>query len=158
MLFTVLLVGWERKWKKWCDEKHFTKGLVMTKEDNKNFKSSTKCWICDNDLRDHCHITGKYGGSAHRYCNINLKLNHKIPDVFHSLKNYDTHLIMQEQGKFNIIRNGLDLNEFNLIRDGLRKYLMYIFFEKGIKGGISSISNRYSKANNKYLKIYDPKQ
>ena len=35
---------------------------------------------------------------------------------------------------------------------------MYIFFEKGIKGGISNISNRYSKVNNKYLKSYEPKQ
>ena len=35
---------------------------------------------------------------------------------------------------------------------------MYIFFEKGIKGGISYISNRYSKVNNKYLKSYEPKQ
>ena len=42
----------------------------MTKEDNEN---STKCWICDNDyidgdvkVRDHCHIIGKYRGSAHR--------------------------------------------------------------------------------------------
>ena len=31
-----------------------------------------KCWICDNDyvdkdvkVRDHCHITGNYRGSAH---------------------------------------------------------------------------------------------
>ena len=29
---------------------------------------------------------------------------------------------------------------------------MYIFFEKGTKHGISYICNRYSKANNKYLK------
>ena len=35
---------------------------------------------------------------------------------------------------------------------------MHIFFEKGTRGGISYISNRYSKANKKYLKSYDPKE
>ena len=35
---------------------------------------------------------------------------------------------------------------------------MYIFFEKGTRDGMSYISNRYSKANNKHLKSYDPKQ
>ena len=35
---------------------------------------------------------------------------------------------------------------------------MYIFFEKGTRGRISFISKRYSKANNKYLKSYDPKE
>ena len=35
---------------------------------------------------------------------------------------------------------------------------LYIFFEKCTRGGISYISNWYSKANSKYLKSYDPKQ
>ena len=54
-------------------KKHFNKELVMTKEDNENFKDSTKCWICDEDyvnkdvkVRNHCHTTGKYRGFAHR--------------------------------------------------------------------------------------------
>ena len=56
-------------------------------------KTLLKCWICDNDyvgndvkVRDQCHFTGKFTGSAHRDCNINLILNHKIPVVFHDLK------------------------------------------------------------------------
>ena len=46
-------------------KKHFKKELVMTKEDDKDFENSTKCWICDNvyvdgdvKVRDHCHIIG----------------------------------------------------------------------------------------------------
>ena len=35
---------------------------------------------------------------------------------------------------------------------------MYIFFEKGTRGRMYYISNRYSKANNKCLKSCDPKQ
>ena len=34
----------------------------------------------------------------------------------------------------------------------------YILFEKDRREGVSYISNRYSKANNKYFKSYDPKQ
>ena len=35
---------------------------------------------------------------------------------------------------------------------------MYIFFEKGMRGGTCHICNRYRKANNIYLKAYDQKQ
>ena len=110
---------------KYCSEvmkKHFNKELVMTKEDNEDFKNSTKCWICDNDyvdndvkVRDNCHITGKYRGSTHRDCNINLKLNHKILVVFHNFKSYNFHLITQELGKFNL--------KIIVIPNGLEKYM-----------------------------------
>ena len=117
---------------KYCSEvmkKHFKKKLVMTTEDNENCQNSTKCWICDNDcidddvkVRDHCHITGKYRGSAHRNCNINVKLNHKIPVGFHNLKNYDSHLIMEELGKFNL--------KINVIPNGLEKYMNFTINNK----------------------------
>ena len=34
---------------------------------------------------------------------------------------------------------------------------MCIFFEKGVRSGVSYVSNKYSKGSNKYLKSYDPK-
>ena len=91
---------------------------MMTKRDNEYFENFIKYWICDNDyieddvkVRDHCHITRNYRSSVHRDCNrdckINVKLNHKIPVVFHNLKNYDSHLIMQELTKFNVKINFL---------------------------------------------------
>ena len=79
-------------------KKHFNKELVMTKKDNEDFESSTKCCTFDDDylegnvkLRDHCHITKQFRGFARGDCNINVKLNHKIPIVFHNLKEYDSH-------------------------------------------------------------------
>ena len=36
--------------------------------------------------------------------------------------------------------------------------LKYLFFEKGMRGGVLYISQRYRKVNNKYLKSYDLKQ
>ena len=95
----------------------------MNKKDNEEFENSNKCWISDNDytgdvnVRDHCRITGKYRGSAHRDCNINVKLNHKIHVLFHSLENFDSHLIIQELGKFNL--------KINAIPNGMKKYMSF---------------------------------
>ena len=109
MQFRILLIVWSKNVAlKWWKEL-FNKELVMTKEANQTFKNSTKCWIYENEyidndvkVREHCHITGKYRGSAQKDCNINIKLYHKTLVAFRNLKNYDSHLVMQELGKFNL--------------------------------------------------------
>ena len=54
----------ESKYSSAVMKKNFSKELVMSKKDNEDFESSTKCWICDNvyiendvKVRDHCHMT-----------------------------------------------------------------------------------------------------
>ena len=110
-------------------EIYFNKELVMTKKDNEHFENSIKCWICDNayvdsdvKVRDHCHIIGKYRGPVRRDCNIKVKLNHKIHIVFHNLKNYGLHLIIQELGRFNF--------KINVIANGLENYMIFDINDK----------------------------
>ena len=59
------------------------------------------CGICDHELddgevRDHCHMTGKYRCRAHSKCNLHFNHNDfKIHIFFHNLKGYDSHYYMQ---------------------------------------------------------------
>ena len=90
-------------------KKHFNKPLVMTEVDEQNFKTMVGCHICgekytDKDVRvrDHCHIIGKFRGSAHQECNLKLRIkpeDNKIPVIFHNLRGYDSHFIMQQIGE-----------------------------------------------------------
>ena len=105
-------------------KKHFNKNLIMSAEDKMRFQSSNKCWICnklfvigDNKVRGHDHVTGKYRGSAHWSCNVNLKLTKIVPVIFHNLKGYDSHLIMQEIGKFDV--------KISVIPNELEKYMAF---------------------------------
>ena len=80
----------------------------MSEKDKQIFQSGKKCWICDKffnvgDNNVYCHITGKYGGSAHWSCNISFSLTKKVHVMFHNLRGYDdSHLVMREIGKFDL--------------------------------------------------------
>ena len=87
----------------------FHEKMKITQEQEREFQRSTKCYICEKNftkksikVRDHCHITGKYRGPAHKVCNLQLVISNKLPVVFHNLRGYDSHFIMQEIGKFNL--------------------------------------------------------
>ena len=130
---------------KYCKKvmrKCFNKPLKMTKEDEVNFQKATECHICNkqftNDeirVRDHCHITGKFRGSAHQECNLKLTLNPdkiKIPVIFHNLRGYDSHFIMQEIGA--IVKNHTYKNKkgekkqmnINAVPNNMEKYMAFM--------------------------------
>ena len=89
-------------------EEYFNENLMG--EEEHLFEKSNSCWICkkfinnsnEGKVRDHCHVTGKFRGAAHRKCNANLKLTKKVPVTFHNLRGYDSHLIFNELDKFDI--------------------------------------------------------
>ena len=120
----------------------FNKPLAMTQYDEDKFQKATECHICDKQytskdirVRDHCHITGKYRGSAHQECNLKLRLNPeeiKIPVIFHNLRGYDSHFIMQEIGaivKSHTYKNKkgevIEMN-INAIPNNMEKYMAFM--------------------------------
>ena len=48
----------------------------------------------NNKVRDHCHYTGKYIGTAHNDCNLRYKTPKGIPVVFHNGSKYDYYFII----------------------------------------------------------------
>ena len=44
-------------------------------------------------VRDHCHFTGEYRGTAHSICNLKYSVPKKIPIAVHNGTNYDYHFI-----------------------------------------------------------------
>ncbi|GET62619.1 hypothetical protein RIR_jg23070.t1 [Rhizophagus irregularis DAOM 181602=DAOM 197198] len=80
--------------------------MPLTTQEQASYDNAINCWICRNPLngnkvRDHCHITGRYRGAAHRGCNLDLSIKPRemhIPVIFHNLSGYDGHIIMQGIG------------------------------------------------------------
>ena len=114
----------------------FNKPLVMADRDKESFSKSDKCYICKRSflagedgkvdkVRDHCHITGRYRGAAHNKCNLLWQISAeklKIPIVFHNLKGYDSHLIMQKLGKVIVEKNKEIQSENKLLREKFEEF------------------------------------
>ena len=109
----------------------------MTSEDEEIYNNSHICWRCKQELntdniRDHCHITGKKRGAAHSQCNLKLRIPRKLPIIFHNLQGYDGHIIFKELNNFDVdiavIPKGIDkymniiVNRHIALRDSLQFY------------------------------------
>ena len=105
--------------------------MVINEKEEVQFQSSNTCWIWkklidvdDEKVRDHCHITGKVRGTAHRSCNIIIQLTKKFPVIFNNLRGYDDiHLIFCQLNKFDV--------KIDIIPNSLEKYLTF-FLKKNL--------------------------
>ena len=99
------------------------KEMIISKLQEQEFKKAANCHICNKELgedrvRDHDHITGLYRGPAHNNCNINYCIKKfQLPIIFHNLKGYDSHLILQFAGLTN--------RPISCIPNTMEKYLSF---------------------------------
>lgn len=75
--------------------------MVFSNDDSIAHRRASHCHICNlplitDKVRDHCHLTGRYRGAAHRYCNLRFSVPKFIPVFFHNLAGYDCHLFIKE--------------------------------------------------------------
>ena len=59
----------------------------MTKHDKMAYDSSTPCHICNEELGkdrlpNHCNLSVKYTGAAHKVCNLKYKVPTFFTDVW----------------------------------------------------------------------------
>ena len=79
------------------------KNIIMTEKGEDDYRNDNTCRFCESEIlsdkvRDHCHLTGKYRGPAHRKCNNNVtqKQSNFIPFIFHNFSNYDCHMFFKK--------------------------------------------------------------
>lgn len=97
--------------------------LERNRRVEEEFEKQSSCHICgesfsttgaavpiaERKVRDHDHLSGQFRGAAHSKCNLGLRFGKrkphssfgiKIPVVFHNLKGYDSHILLQAYGKY----------------------------------------------------------
>ena len=96
--------------------------MVFNEEAATAFDGATESHICTNPFEneddkvcDHCHFTGRFRGAAHSTRNLKYQISkkiYKLPVMFHNLRGYDAHIIMQgvrkHHGKLNVIPTNLE--------------------------------------------------
>ena len=83
---------------------------LLIEEEEESYKNQEECHICEKEfytdnnkelrkVRDHCHYSGRYRGTAHSRCNLNYKIVKEIPVLFHYGSVDDYHFIIKYLGE-----------------------------------------------------------
>lgn len=93
-------------------------------------RNARKCYICKDPLlgdrvMDHDHVTGKFLGVAHNFCNLMRKEVPRITCFSHNLSGYDSHLLIPKLHKF-----GKRINNLRAIALNTQKFKTFNFNKK----------------------------
>ena len=145
--------------------------LIMSEETENQFQKSTNCYVCNRafnakliKVRDHDHLGvngdtesphySNFRGAACQRCNLNLQHPPFIPVYFHNLKNFDSHLLLTEAGKF----KGRKLT---CIPNNMEKYisfssgkLRFVDSYQFMNSSLESLVDNLAKDGLKYFKLF----
>ena len=108
--------------------------IPLTDEEQKYYDSQKKCYICEKwfvydkekdtyknykKVRDHCHFTGKFRGTAHSICNLRYNVPLDIPVFFHNGTKYDYHFISKE------LAEKFKGEDFKCLAENTEKYISF---------------------------------
>ena len=135
----------------------FQEKMKISKKQQNEFNRSTICHICNGKLtkkdkvRDHCHITGEYRGAAHKVCNLQFRISTKVPVIFHNLRGYDSHFIIQEIGEFDLDIGVIPTNSEKYMSFTWGKNLVFIDSFQFMPSSLEKLSSNLSQ--NKYTHL-----
>ena len=68
----------------------------ICKKESTTDKNDENAFKLYHKVRDHCHYTRKFRGSAYSIFNLSYKVPGEIPVVFHNGSAYDYHFIIKQ--------------------------------------------------------------
>jgi hypothetical protein len=145
------------------DYRKTNKPIVMTVENEKNFKNADNCYMCNNHfsednqkVRDHDHLTGNFRGAACNSCNLKCRNDRlSIPIYFHNGKGYDFHHIIKCIGsvlknkKYNLSCIPLNTENFLTIKVNTIN-LMFKDSNQFLSSSIEKLVELLKKSDNAY--------
>ena len=130
---------------------------------DKNEKKKFKIY---QNVRDHCHYTGKFRGAVHSICNLNYKVPQEIPVKIHNGSTYGYHFLNKKLAeKFKV--------ELECLGESTEKYISFLvpikkehendktitykskFIDtcRFMRSKLSDLVDNFSEINNKDCKI-----
>ena len=104
-----------------------------------------------DQVRDQCHVTGRFRGAAHNKCNINLRLPRKLPIIFHNLQGYDGHIIFKELNNFDVDIDVIPKSNDKYISIIVNRHITFIDSLQFYNGSLDTLASNINNEDFKHL-------